>query len=119
MADTFWASGLWATDLWATDLLGGGVTPPPAPTAPGRRRSILTANDLILSALKKINSYAPGESLSQDDAQDALDTLNDMLDSWSTDNSSIYCTVENILQFVPGQYQYTIGNPFSEYTFTG
>lgn len=78
-----------------------------------------TANELILGALKRINVYAPGESLAQDDAQDALDVLNDMLDSWSTDDASVFCIVENVLTFVAGQYQYTVGNPLSTNTFTG
>lgn len=69
-----------------------------------------TANDLILGALRFINVYAPGESLDSADAEDALETLNDLLDSWSTDQSSVYASVENILTFVPGQYQYSIGN---------
>lgn len=69
-----------------------------------------TANDLILGALKRINSYAPGETLANDDAIDALDTLNEWLDSQSTDESSVYASNENILTFTPGQYQYTVGN---------
>lgn len=69
-----------------------------------------TANDLIIGALRFINSYAPGESLDSADAEDALETLNDLLESWSTDQASVYASVENILAFTPGQYQYTIGN---------
>jgi hypothetical protein len=80
---------------------------------------VSTANDIILGALKRINVYAPGESLAQDDAQDALDVLNDMLDSWSTDDAAVFCIVENILTFTAGQYQYTVGNPLSANTFTG
>lgn len=78
-----------------------------------------TANDLILGALKRINSYAPGESLASDDAQDALDTLNELLDSWSTDQASVFASAENILAFTPGKYQYTIGNYVSPNFFTG
>lgn len=78
-----------------------------------------TANDLILGALKRINVYAPGESLASDDAQDALDTLNELLDSWSTDQASVFASAENILTFTPGKYQYTIGNYVSSNFFTG
>lgn len=78
----------------------------------------VTANDLILGALKRINAYAPGESLASDDAQDALDTLNELLDSWSTDQASIYADAENILTFVAGQYQYSVGN-YDAGTFAG
>lgn len=78
-----------------------------------------TANDLILGALKRINAYSPGESLASDDAQDALDTLNELLDSWSTDQASVPASSENILTFTPGKYQYTIGNYVSPNFFTG
>jgi hypothetical protein len=80
---------------------------------------VTTANDLILGALKRINAYAPGESLASDDAQDALDTLNELLDSWSTDQASVFASAENILTFTPGKYQYTIGNYVSSNFFTG
>lgn len=70
----------------------------------------VTANDLILGALKRINAYAPGETLANDDAIDALDALNEWLDSQSTDQSSIYASSETLLTFTPGQYQYTVGN---------
>lgn len=69
-----------------------------------------TANDIILGALKFINVYAPGEPLDDSDAQDSLTTLNDLLDSLSTQEYAIYAAVENILTFTPQQYQYTIGN---------
>jgi hypothetical protein len=77
-----------------------------------------TANDLILGALRFINVYAPGESLDSADADDSLETLNDLLASWSTDQASIFASVENILTFVPGQYQYTVGN-YNAGTFAG
>lgn len=69
-----------------------------------------TANDLILGALRFINVYAPGESLDSQDSEDAIQTLNDLLESWSTTQAAVFCTNENILTFNPGQYQYTIGN---------
>jgi hypothetical protein len=78
-----------------------------------------TANDLILGALKRINAYSPGETLANDDAIDALDTLNELLDSWSTDQASVYASDEDILTFVAGQYQYTIGNYAAAAPFPG
>lgn len=77
-----------------------------------------TANDLILGALKRINVYAPGEALANDDAIDALDTLNEWLDSQSTDEAAVFGSDENVLMFIPGQYQYTIGN-YAGGTFPG
>ncbi len=68
-----------------------------------------TAEDLIKGALRRINSYAPGEPLAAFDANDALETLNDLLDSWSTDEYMVYGSVENIFYYTAGQYIYTIG----------
>jgi hypothetical protein len=70
-----------------------------------------TALDLIQSALKRINSYQPGEQLSNSDANDALETLNDLLDSWSNEKLHIYGTQESVLQWINGQFQYRVGNP--------
>lgn len=70
----------------------------------------MTPNDIITGALRFINQYAPGESLSSSDADDALDTLNDLLDSFSTDEFTVYGSNENVLQYTAGQYEYTIGN---------
>ena len=72
---------------------------------------VATAADLIKGALRRINAYGQGESLQQPDAQDALETLNDLLDSWSIDKQLIYGSVENILTLNAGQAQYKIGNP--------
>lgn len=77
-----------------------------------------TANDIILGALKFINVYAPGEPLDDSDAEDSLTTLNDLLDSLSTQEYAIYSTVENILQFIPQKFQYTVGN-YDAGTFAG
>lgn len=77
-----------------------------------------TAQDIITGGLKFINAYAPGESLAADDANDALDTLNEVLDSWSTDQISVYGDRESIFTFTPGQYVYTIGN-YDAGTFAG
>lgn len=78
-----------------------------------------TALDFITGALRRINSYAPGETLAAADSNDALDTFNDLLDSLSTDEQSMFSTTENIFTFVAAQFQYTIGNYLSANTFTG
>lgn len=68
-----------------------------------------TALDLIKGALRRVNSYQSGETLDAMDANDALETLNDLLDSWSTDEAYVYGSLETIVNFTPGKYQYTIG----------
>lgn len=77
-----------------------------------------TAEDLITGALRFINVYAPGESLDASDSSDALATLNELLQSWSTTPGAVFKSVESILTFVPGQYQYTVGN-YDAGTFPG
>lgn len=77
-----------------------------------------SAQDLITGALRNINVLAAAETPSPSDSADALQVLNDLLESWSIDHLIIYSVVENILNFTAGQYQYTIGNPVGG-TFTG
>lgn len=67
-----------------------------------------TVRDLITLALKKARVLGTGDILSAEDAQDALDTVNLMLDSWSLDRLFIY--VEELLTFsTTGNESYTIG----------
>jgi hypothetical protein len=69
-----------------------------------------TAEDIILGALRFNTAYASGESLAASDASECLETLNDLLDSLSTDQGAVFCSIERIFTFTPGTYQYTIGN---------
>jgi hypothetical protein len=68
---------------------------------------------LIKGALRRINSYQSGEPLQTPDANDCLETLNDLLDSWSIDKQLIFGSVENIFQLQSGKAQYSIGNPIN------
>lgn len=77
-----------------------------------------TALDIITGALLNINSYSPGETLANSDAQVALNVLNDLLDSLSTDQCFVYTQTETIFPWIAGQYQYTVGNPIGG-TFVG
>jgi hypothetical protein len=70
-----------------------------------------TALDFIKAALRRINSYQSGEQIATPDAQDCLDTFNDLLDSLSTDKAYIFGSNEWILSWTSGKSIYTIGNP--------
>lgn len=70
-----------------------------------------TAASIIQSALRKINSFQSGETLPVPDAADCLDTLNDLLDSWSTDKLILFGSNEWILNWTAQKRVYTIGNP--------
>jgi hypothetical protein len=65
--------------------------------------------DIISRALKDIGALAAGETPAPEDAQDAFDMLNDMLDQWSNESMMIYYKTEIIFPVTPGQTQYTIG----------
>jgi hypothetical protein len=77
-----------------------------------------TALDLITAALRNINVQEAGEPIQPNDAADALQVLNDLLDSLSTDKLFVYTASENIVAWTPGQNKYTIGNPVQG-TFVG
>lgn len=70
-----------------------------------------TAEGLIKGALRRINSYQSGEQIAQPDAEDCLETLNDLLDSLSTDRDYVFGSQENILSWTAQQKLYKIGNP--------
>lgn len=70
-----------------------------------------TALDIIKGALRRINSYQSGETISSSDQSDCLEALNDLLSSWSTDKQYVYGSNENILQWANGKNQYKVGNP--------
>lgn len=69
----------------------------------------MTALDLITGALRLIGVTASGESISANEAADALSALNDLLDSWSTQSLLIPNRVREVFPLVSGQQSYTIG----------
>lgn len=72
-----------------------------------------TALDLITGALRKIGQYAPGEAVDSQDANDALDTLNGMLDLWSLQHLSVYNQVETVQTISGSQATIGVGQTFN------
>lgn len=72
-----------------------------------------TALNIIQAALRRINSYQSGEQIAIPDATDCLDTLNDLLDSLSTDKQFVFGSQENILSWTANKMLYKIGNPIN------
>jgi hypothetical protein len=70
-----------------------------------------TGSDLITGGLLNINAYSPGQPLASNVGETCLEVLNDLVDSLSTDQAFIYTQIENITQWTPGQYSYSVGNP--------
>ena len=73
--------------------------------------SMTTGLDLVKSILRKVTAYQSGEQIADTDAQDCLDVVNTMLDSWSTDKQYVYGSNENILEWTVNQILYRVGNP--------
>ena len=69
-----------------------------------------TANDIIKRALRQCHVIAAGETPSYVEAQDALDVLNDLLESWSNDQLMIYQRVNRSKALTLSDGQYTIGS---------
>lgn len=68
-----------------------------------------TARDLIRDALKLIGVVAPGENPSAEEQTDALSTLNDMFDNWSTESLVVFSKTIETFPIVSGQQTFTMG----------
>lgn len=70
-----------------------------------------SALDFIKGALRRINSYQSGDPIAAPDSSDCLDTLNDLLESFSLEKVNVFGSNEWILSWTSQQRQYTVGNP--------
>jgi len=69
-----------------------------------------TPLDIITRSLKDIGALAAGEVPTADEAQDAFDLLNDLLEQWSNENMMTFYKSEIVFPVVQNQIQYTIGS---------
>ena len=68
-----------------------------------------TAGDQINGALRLLGVLAEGETASAATSQDALNALNQMIDSWGTEKLSTFTTQEQIFNWLPGLISQTLG----------
>ncbi len=68
-----------------------------------------TAGELINGALRLIGMLAEGETPSAATSQDALDAMNQMIDSWNTERLSTFSTQDQVFSWPPGQIHRTLG----------
>jgi hypothetical protein len=68
-----------------------------------------TALDLITASMRLVGILASNETPKAQEANDALDVLNDMLESWSTEALSVWGSAVETFVTVGGQAAYTIG----------
>lgn len=71
--------------------------------------SVTTPLDLISKSLGDIGALAAGEGVEANIANDAFDTLNDLLDQWSNEKMLLPCVQEVIHELTGGTYVYTVG----------
>jgi hypothetical protein len=76
------------------------------PTPPGLS---LAALDIINSSLRLIGVLATGEQPQGDEPYDALNILNQMLDTWDADRLTVYTIIRNVLPLIPAQASYKLG----------
>lgn len=69
----------------------------------------MIAQDIVRRALTEIGAYTPGETIDSADANDGLERLNDLIETFSNQNLMIPYITEIIHTLVGGTYQYTIG----------
>jgi hypothetical protein len=68
-----------------------------------------TAADQINGALRLIGMLAEAETPSAATAQDALNAMNQMIDSWNTERLSVFSTQDQIFTWTPNQIHRTLG----------
>jgi PKD repeat protein len=68
-----------------------------------------TPRELITGALRLINVVQANETPTDADVAIALEAMNAMLDSWSTERLSIYTMQPYFFPFIPGQKDYLLG----------
>lgn len=69
----------------------------------------MTGLQLICGSLRVLGVLAEGETPSAQSANDALQSLNDMLDSWSNESLVISSILREVFALVGGQQTYTFG----------
>ena len=68
-----------------------------------------TAGELINGALRLIGMLAEGETPSAATSQDALEAMNQMIDSWNTERLSTFSTQDQVFSWPPNQISRTFG----------
>jgi hypothetical protein len=75
----------------------------------------MTANDCINTALRRINSIAPGENPTAAETAAGLETLNDMLEAWAIERLMVWAVQRQMFPLVVGQQSYQIGSGAADF----
>ena len=68
-----------------------------------------TAGDIINGSLRLLGVLAEGEVPSAETSQDALNAMNQMIDSWNTERLSVFSTQDQVFIWPAGQLNRTLG----------
>jgi len=68
-----------------------------------------TAGDIINGSLRLIGVLAEGETPSSETAQDALNAMNQMIQSWNIERLSVFSTLDQVINWLPGTISGTLG----------
>ena len=68
-----------------------------------------TAGDIINGSLRLLGVLAEGEVPSAETSQDALNAMNQMIDSWNTERLSVFSTQDQVFLWPAGQISRTLG----------
>ena len=69
----------------------------------------MTVRDLISGSLRLLGVLASGEQPTAAEAQDALASLNSMIDSWQNERLMLYAILPQTFSLVAGKLSYTMG----------
>lgn len=68
-----------------------------------------TAGDIINGSLRLLGVLAEGEVPSAETSQDALNAMNQMIDSWNTERLSVFSTQDQVFTWPAGELSRTLG----------
>jgi len=68
-----------------------------------------SAGDIINGSLRLLGVLAEGEVPSAETSQDALNAMNQMIDSWNTERLSVFATQDQVFIWPAGQLSRTLG----------
>ena len=68
-----------------------------------------TAGDIINGSLRLLGVLAEGETPSAETSQDALNAMNQMIDSWNTERLAVFSTQDQVETWPPGAISRTFG----------
>lgn len=69
----------------------------------------MKVSELLKKSMVLIGAVSSGESLTADEQADGLSSLNDLLESWSTEGLTLPQSVREEFNLVAGQAEYTVG----------